>query len=185
MSAKQCLEHRWLSGCESDKLQCEEQREQTVDVLANEDHITAIVHSEVDSTACETTNAVSSVTASTSLPRCRLSSSIDSPSGQRRALIMTLTSDDDFIINHEPTKKCRCDIDEVKPLEATTVSTTTVSIVMTSSDIHKVDGKENNRTETCVSTVTAPLLSCVETLSVCGDMNLALNPPSCVNVSVT
>lgn len=182
MTAKQCLEHRWLTECQTDELKCEEGKQNVSEV---DNNIPVVNVTDSDDTANETTTLSSSISSSTSLPRCRLSSSVESPSRQRRALVMTLTSDDDFIINHEPTKKCRCDIDEVKPLAASSVSSTTVSIVMTSSDVHKVDNKENNRREACVSTVTAPLLSCVETLSVCSEMNLMLNSPACVNISVT
>jgi len=52
--------------------------------------------------------------ASPLLPRCRIPSVSDSPSGQRRALASTLTDDDetdDLTSLREPAKKCRCDVD--------------------------------------------------------------------------
>jgi len=47
-------------------------------------------------------------------PVCLVPSVSDSPSGQRRALALTLTDDDDSddtLLLREPAKKCRCDID--------------------------------------------------------------------------
>jgi len=168
MTAKQCLEHRWLAEFEH-----------------NADSFSFVVQLDESEVEGNTVAALprTVTTSSPSLPRSRVTSSVDSPSGQRRALFMTATSDDDdVLIDHEPTKKCRCEIDEVKQL-ASCVSTATVT---TSPDVDEnVEenvNKENCETETCAA---KQLLSCADALSAYKDVSLVLSPPPvCVNVIV-
>jgi len=87
MTAAECLEHKWL------KVPDETPSSSSPAAAA------AAISSPVPSAS------------SPLVPRCRVPSVSDSPSGQRRALASTLTDDDDVMSLREPAKKCRCDVD--------------------------------------------------------------------------
>jgi len=117
--------------------------------------------------------------ASPLVPRCRIPSVGDSPSGQRRALASTLTDDDSDDVSslREPAKKCRCEVDlQLQPVDQPTAD--------------RIEDKEN-----CVDvekrlSTTSPKLDCAETSSHCSsnlstvDVAKTLVAGVCIDISV-
>lgn len=171
MTAKQCLAHDWLSSDNKTETSLKTADEATGSSVDND---VTVVGKPIAVVPVTITSAASSP----SLPRSRqpsLADSSSSSSGQRRALVCVLTSDDDIIVNHEPTKKCRCDVGEVK--QSVSSLTTTSTTVITSHDVSVVVKSETTAAGKAI-------LTCIESLSKSSVLNSPTRLTACVDVSV-
>lgn len=124
MTAQECLQHRWLLVTDVTQLDTADHGTTNEIPSATEadgdtkDPTNCRQQSELTVSNCESTSIiVDELKSDESLsqpqpptPRRQLSSTVDSPSGLRRALLLTLDGDNDVIVDHEPTKRYRCDV---------------------------------------------------------------------------